>query len=182
MSVTTCSTAAIGVDTLSGGDGDDVIGGAAGNDLINGGAGVDRVEGGDGLDVVTLGGGNDVFVAEVGATKQATRAGLMSVDIITDFDASDAGNDLIDVSGLGADFNFRATNANKNAGDLTYKTYDSITGAENALGFDIDGQPGAGGVSGPVTVVYGNIDGGAADFAIVLLNTSNVSADDFIYI
>ena len=28
-----------------------------------------------------------------------------------------------------------------------------------ALGFDIDGQDGAGGVSGPVTIVYGNVDG-----------------------
>jgi len=30
-----------------------------------------------------------------------------------------------------------------------------------------------------VTVVYGNTDGKAPDFAIVLLNTASVGADDF---
>ena len=118
-------------------------------------AGVDTVTGGDGLDVATLGSGNDVFVAEVGATKIATKIGTMSVDIITDFDA--AGNDLIDLSNIDQLFTFRGTNANKNDGDLTYKTYNSINGAENALGIDIDGQPGASGVGGPVTVVFGNV-------------------------
>ena len=103
----------------------------------------------------------------------------MSVDIITDFDA--AGDDLIDLSNIDQSFTFRGTNANKNDGDLTYKTYTSVNGAENALGFDIDGQPGASGISGPVTVVYGNVDGGAPDFAIILLNTSSVSASDFIF-
>lgn len=71
--------------------------------------------------------------------------------------------------------------ANKRAGDLTFKTFESIAGAENALGIDIDGQPGAGGVGGPVTIVYGNTNGGAADFAIILLNTRSVTADDFIF-
>ena len=52
-----------------------------------------------------LGAGNDVFVAEVGATKVATKAGTMSVDIITDFDA--AGNDLIDLSNIDQLFTFR---------------------------------------------------------------------------
>ena len=103
----------------------------------------------------------------------------MSVDIITDFDA--AGDDLIDLSNIDQLFTFRGTNANKNDGDLTYKTYNSINGAENALGIDIDGQPGASGVGGPVTVVFGNVDGGAPDFAIVLLGTSSVAADDFIF-
>ena len=84
----------------------------------------------------------------------------MSVDIVTDFDA--AGNDLIDLSNIDQLFTFRGTSANKNDGDLTYKTYNSINGAENALGIDIDGQPGASGVSGPVTVVFGNVDGGSA--------------------
>lgn len=148
------------------------------NDRLIGSSGDNIIKGGNGLDVVTLGGGNDIFVAEVGESKIALKTGTMSVDIITDFDA--LGDDLIDVSGFGVSFNFRGTNANKNIGDLTYKTYDSINGAEKALGFDIDGVEGAGGVSGPVTVVYGNLDGGAADFAIVLLNTRGVDASDFI--
>ena len=166
-------------NTLTGNDGDDALLGRGGNDILRGGAGVDTVTGGDGLDVVTLGGGDDVFVAELGTAKVATKMGSMSVDIITDFDA--AGNDLIDLSNLDQAFTFKGTNANKSDGDLTYKTYASIAGAENALGFDIDGNPGASGVSGPVTVVLGNVDGGSPDFMIVLLGTSSVTADDFIF-
>jgi serralysin len=166
-------------NTLTGNGGNDALIGRGGNDIIIGGAGIDTVTSGDGLDVATLGAGNDIFVAEVGASKVSTKMGQMSVDIITDFDA--AGNDLIDLSGIDQLFNFRGTSANKNDGDLTYKTYTSINGAEKALGFDIDGNPGASGVSGPVTVVFGNVDGGAPDFAIVLLGTANVAADDFIF-
>lgn len=166
-------------NTVTGNAGNDVLLGRGGNDLLLGGAGVDQVTGGDGLDVATLGAGNDTFVAEIGATKLNLKTGSMSVDIITDFDIY--GDDLIDLSGLDQLFTFKGTNANKSAGDLTYKTYASVTGAENALGMEIDGNPGAGGVSGPVTIVYGNTDGGKADFAIVLLNTSSVTASDFQY-
>ena len=88
--------------------------------------------------------------------------------------------DLIDLRGLGS-FHFDGTNANKDAGDLTYKTFASINGAENALGFDIDGHSGPSTISGPVTVVYGNLGGGAADLAIILLNTGNVDPGDFIF-
>lgn len=170
-----------GNDTLDGGVGNDTLKGGDGNDRIIGGIGADKVYGGDGLDVVTLGANDDIFVAEIGATKQTLKTGTMSVDIITDFDAAGLGNDVIDLSEIGQTFTFKGTNANKNAGDLTYKTYTSVNGAENALGFDIDGQSGASGISGPVTVVYGNIDGGAADFAIILLNTASVDASDFLF-
>ena len=166
----------LGIDTLNGGAGNDTLNGGAGNDLINGGDGVDTVVGGDGLDVVTLGTGDDVFKAEITATKSNLKAGSMSVDIVTDFDA--AGNDWIDLSGLGS-FTFLGNSANNKAGDLTIKTYSSIQSAESAMGFDIDGNPGAGGIGGPVTVVYGNIDGKNPDFAIILLNTDGVDASDF---
>ncbi|UUR06938.1 M10 family metallopeptidase C-terminal domain-containing protein [Sphingomonas glaciei] len=146
-------------------------------DRIIGDANANRIAGGNGLDVVTLGGGNDSFVAEVGTTKVALKTGTMSVDIITDFDA--LGDDVIDLGGLSTFFSFKGTAANKNAGDITYKTYTSVNGAENALGFDIDGNPGASDIAGPVTVVYGNTNGGPADFAIILLNTAKVDADDF---
>jgi len=168
-----------GNDGLNGGVGHDTLAGGLGDDLLTAGSGNDFVYGGDGFDVARLGDGNDVFVAEVTATKVAMKTGTMSVDIITDFDA--LGDDFIDVSGLGVDFTFNGTNANKNPGDLTYKMYDNINGAEKALGIDIDGHDGAGGVSGPVTVVYGNTNGGSADFAIILLNTSSVDASDFIF-
>ena len=166
-------------NTLTGNAGDDLLVGRGGNDLLLGGLGVDRVDGGDGLDVATLGLGNDVYVAEVGATKMATKQGAMSVDIITDFDG--ASDDLIDLSGIDQAFTFRGNQNNKKDGDLTYKTYASVSAAERGMGIEIDGNPGASGVSGPVTVVYGNVDGGGADFAIVLLNTASVSADDFIF-
>jgi serralysin len=165
-------------NVLTGNNGNDTLMGRAGDDHILGGAGVDKVYGGDGVDVVTLGSGDDIFVAELSATKAVLKTGTMGVDIITDFDAS--GNDVIDLTGLGH-FNFHGTNASKNAGDLTYKVYDSVNGAEKALGFDIDGHPGASDVSGPVTVVYGNTDGGAPDFAVILLHTSSVDASDFIF-
>jgi Ca2+-binding RTX toxin-like protein len=168
-----------GSNVLNGGAGHDLLWGGAGNDSLIGDLGVNRISGGNGVDVVTLGGGNDVFVAEIGATPIALRTGSMSVDIITDFDAS--GNDFIDLSGLGVAFNFRGTSANRNAGDLTYKMFDSVNGAESALGFDIDGYAGASGISGPVTVVYGNTNGGTPEFAIILLNTRSVEADDFIF-
>ena len=164
-----------GNDTLSGGNNDDTLNGGTGNDRILGDAGVDTVRGGDGIDVVTLGAGDDVFKGEITATKTNLNSGTMSVDIITDFDAS--GNDWIDLSELGT-FNFKGTSSNNKAGDLTYKTYASVNAAESALGFDIDSQPGAT-VGGQVTVVYGNTDGKAPDFAIVLLNTASVGADDF---
>lgn len=173
------ATGGSGNDTLIGNSANNVLTGNGGKDVLLGRDGNDTIRGGDGLDVATLGAGNDTFVAEVTATKIATKAGSMSVDIITDFDAN--GNDLIDLSGIGQEFIFKGTDANKNVGDLTYKTYASVNGAENALGFDIDGNPGASGVSGLVTVVFGNVDGGKPDFAIVLLGTANVSADDFLY-
>jgi Ca2+-binding RTX toxin-like protein len=151
--------------------------GSSYNDRLIGDNNANRIAGGNGLDVITLGGGNDTFAEEIGTSKMALKTGTMSVDIITDFDAS--GNDVIDLTGLGH-FNFRGTANNSHTGDLTFKTYTSLKGAESALGMDIHSQPGAN-VSGPVTVVYGNTDGGAADFAIVLLNHNGVAAGDFIY-
>jgi serralysin len=151
--------------------------GSSHQDRIIGDANANTIASGDGIDVVTLGAGNDIFVAELG-TKVAAKTGTFSWDVITDFNAN--GDDTIDLSGLGTLFHFDGTSANKDAGDLTFKVYDSITGAEHALGIDIHDQPGAN-VSGPVTVVYGNLDGGSPEFAIVLLNTSGVTASDFMF-
>ena len=166
-------------DTLRGDGGNNFLFGAAGNDLLIGGAGNDVVRGGDGLDVIQLGAGNDIFVAEVGATESVLRMGSMSVDIITDFGTS--GRDLIDLSGFDQLFQFRGHANGRNVGDLTFRTFGNINAAENALGIDIDGNPGASNVGGPVTVVFGNLDGGEPDFAIILLNRSGVTASDFIF-
>ena len=64
---------------------------------------------------------------------------------------------------------------------MTYKTFASINGAENALGFDIDGHSGPSTASGPVTVVYANLDGNAPGLALILLNTGSVGPGDFIF-
>jgi len=168
-------TLGAGSDTLL--NFENLTGSAFGDRLIGDGS-ANVIKGGDGVDVATLGGGNDTFIGEITALKGTLKTGTMSVDIITDFDASGAGNDVIDLSGLG-DFQFRGTAQSKRPGDVTYKQYDSVNGAEHALGFDIDGNDGAG-ASGPVTVVYVNTNGGAADAAIILLNSSGVDANDFI--
>lgn len=175
-----------GADTLLGGIGNDTLYGGAGRDLLNGGDGNDRLAGGDDIDVFTLGAGNDTILGDLGMTKVSTKFGMLALDIVRDFDVS--GNDTIDLSAIDAvtgmlgdqAFRFIGSGANKNAGDLSFKSYTSINGAENALGFDIDGVAGASGVSGPVTVVFGNIDGGNPDFAIVLLGHSSVLAGDFV--
>ena len=165
--------------------GNDTLIGLDGRDILEGGNGDDRLIGGDGLDHFYGGSGNDIFVAEVTPTQAATKLGMMSFDVIFDF----AAGDKIDVSGMDANwlqtgdqqFSWKGTNANKAAGDLSYKTYTSVQGAEKALGIDIDGVAGASPYSGPVTIVYGNVDGGTADFAIALLGVGSLSSSDFIF-
>jgi serralysin len=150
-----------------------------GNDhrnVLSGGAGNDVLRGGKGVDVHNGGAGNDVIVIEEIGSSVASRLGSLALEIINDFNA--LGDDTIDLSALG-NFTFKGTSANKAAGDLTYKTYNSVNGAENALGIDIDGIDGVSNINGPVTVVLANLDGGAPDLAIVLMNTNGVSASDF---
>lgn len=79
-------------------------------------------------------------------------------------------------------FNWKGSNANKTAGDLSFKVYSSVQGAEKALGFDIDGVAGASPYSGPVTIVYGNVDGGAPDFALALIGVNGVTQSDFLFV
>ena len=167
------------IENAIGGGGNDTITGNALNNVLKGNGGNDRISGDDGIDTITLGAGNDTFVAEVTATKTAFKGpakGNMSWDIVTDFTT---GQDHIDVSGL-SNMAFKGTAATK-GNDLTYKVFDSVTGAENALGIDIHDQHGASGIGGPVTVVFGNVNGGGADFAIILLNHSGVTSSDFIF-
>ena len=145
-------------------------------------AGNDTFIGGDGTDFFTGGAGNDIFTGAIDNPKTATKNGPISFDVITDFTTGDK----IDLSGIDAKtgvagdqaFTFNGSSANKNAGDLTFKMFDSINGAENALGFDIDGVSGKG-AAGAVTVVFGNVDGGNPDFAIVLLGGGAVTSSDF---
>jgi hypothetical protein len=157
--------------------------GFGGNDTLSGLGGNDILEGGSGLDFLRGGSGNDIFVAENSAAKEQTKVGALSMDVVFDF----AAGDKIDLRDIDANaalagnqlFNFKGTNANKLAADLSYKVFDSVMGAEKALGHDIDGVAGASPYSGPVTIVYGNVDGGTADFAIALIGVNGVKASDF---
>ena len=161
------------------------LAGGSGSDTLTGTTGRDRIVGGDGKDFLRGGGGDDVFIAENTASKVPTKAGDLSIDVIFDFGVGDK----IDVSAIDAngskaghqDFSWKGTSANKAAGDLSYKTYTSVQGAEKAIGFDIDGVDGNSPFTGPVTVVYGNVDGGSPDFAMVLIGTASVSTGDFIF-
>lgn len=177
-------TVNLAAGTASGADGNDTlisienVIGSKFDDRIIGDNGNNVIRAGAGYDVVTLGGGNDTYVADQGA-KVSTKAGMISLDIITDFTT---GQDKIDLSGIAAlgALNFRNDAANKNVGDVTYKTYDSVNGAEHALGIDIHSHY-SGDLSGPVTVVFADTDHKAgADMAIILLNHDGVSASDFL--
>ena len=163
-------------NVLTGNAGNDLLEGRAGSDKLFGGAGEDRLIGGDGVDYLTGGAGNDKFVIEIDATKVSSKNGPVSLDVIMDF----AAGDKIDVSAFHfADFD--GYSANKDAGDLSIKTYGNINAAEHALGFDIDGVDGPSTLSGPVTVVFGNVDGGSPDFAIALIGVGSVTTTDFLF-
>lgn len=172
------------IENAVGGSGNDLIVGNSVSNRLIGNAGNDVMSGGDGVDYFTGGAGNDTIIADINGGTIPSKRGQISLDVITDFVS---GSDKIDLSGIDANTNlegdqafvFRGSSANKNAGDLTFKIYDSITGAENALGMEIDGIAGKG-AAGPVTVVFGNVDGGAPDFAIALLNTRGIAGTDFL--
>ena len=168
---------------LDGGAGNDILLGGAGIDYLRGGAGNDRLVGGDGKDYMTGGTGNDTFVAELGSLT-VTKLGNLSLDVIFDFSAGDK----IDLTGIDAmsgvagfqHFNFIGSSSNKSAGDLSFKVYDSVNAAEKALGIDIDGIAGTSPYGGPVTMVYGNHDGGTPDFALALLGVNGVDQSAFL--
>jgi Ca2+-binding RTX toxin-like protein len=169
---------------LSGGAGNDTLYGGAGSDKLLGGDGDDRLVGGDGLDYLTGGAGKDVFVAEIGGGKIASKDGMISVDVVTDFKA---GDDKIDLSGIDANtlmagiqsFNFVGQGSGKGAGELSISHYGSMEAAEKALGMELDGVDGKSPFGGPVTVLFGNVDGGAYDFAMVFVGTPTLHSTDF---
>jgi Ca2+-binding RTX toxin-like protein len=163
---------------------DNVLTGDALSNHLSGGAGADRLAGGGGLDYLTGGAGNDMFVAEIADGKIASKAGSISVDMVLDFKP---GEDKIDLHGIDANslldgfqsFNWVGQAAGKGAGDLSFNHYGSMDAAEKALGIELDGVDGKSPFDGPVTVVFGNVDGGSQDFAIVLVNTPTIHTTDF---
>lgn len=171
------------IENAVGGGGNDIIVGNSASNRINGGAGNDVISGGAGIDYLTGGSGSDTFVGDINGSTQLAKRGPLALDVITDFVS---GADKIDLRGIDANknatgdqaFTFKGSSANKNAAELTFKVYDSVNGAEKALGIDIDGLDGPG-AAVPVTVVFGNVDGGEPDFGLVLIGARGVAAGDF---
>jgi hypothetical protein len=134
---------------------------------------------------MTGGAGDDVFVAEINATKTASKLGPISLDVVLDFKAGDK----IDVSGIDADstmaghqtFNFVGNAAGKGAGELSIQRFGNMNAAEKALGMDLDGIDGPSTFSGPVSVLLGNVDGGEYDFAMVFVNTPTINTTDLLF-
>lgn len=163
---------------------DNVLTGNALSNRLDGGAGNDILVGGDGIDYLTGGAGADIFVAEVTATKTATKLGNLSLDVVLDF----AKGDRIDVSGIDANssqtgdqaFRFVGNAAGKGVGELSMQRFGNINAAEKALGIDLDGVDGKSPFEGHVTVLLGNTDGGDYDFAMVLANTPTITNIDLI--
>lgn len=79
-----------GNDVLLGGDGDDELSGGIGADKLNGGAGNDTMYGGSGKDTLTGGEGSDTFVFFY----ERSNSGAVTSDIVTDFQAGDAGDQI----------------------------------------------------------------------------------------
>jgi serralysin len=162
------------------GTGNDLNNILIGNELSNelfGGGGNDRLIGGKGQDLLTGGSGADLFVAESNGITVSGKGGSFSSDTILDFVR---GTDKIDLSGLKlTSVNIVGLGANKNAGDISYRVFTSVNGAENALGFGIDGIDGPSTYNGPVTIVYINSTGKGADVALALIGTNGIGTNDF---
>jgi hypothetical protein len=162
-----------------------ITGNALGNRL-NGGAGNDRLIGGDGVDYFTGGTGNDVFVAEINGTKVASKDGPVSLDVILDFRPGDK----LDLSDIDANsnvaghqaFKVSGNSSGKTAGELTIKTFGNMNAAEKSLGIEIDGVDGKSPYDGKVTVLFGNVDGGDADFMYVFVDTPSINTTDLILV
>ncbi|HEX8622867.1 MAG TPA: M10 family metallopeptidase C-terminal domain-containing protein [Allosphingosinicella sp.] len=161
---------------------DNVLTGNSVSNRLDGAGGNDRLIGGDGVDYFTGGAGADTFVGEINATKSPAKGGSISIDMILDYQP---GVDKIDLSGIDAntgvagDQAFTWTNAaNPGVGELSIRHFGSMTAAEASLGFDIDGVAGTSPFAGPVDVIFGNVDGGAADFMLVFAGTQQILTGD----
>ena len=170
------------IENATGGSGNDLLIGNSANNVLTGNAGNDTLAGRTGIDVYRTGTGADTVIISLDQKTVETKKGGVAYDLVTDFDGV---GDKLDFSDLDAKigtatndaFKWIGTNANKNAGDLSYKVYDSLNGAEKALGIEIDNYTGA--HNGKVTVVMANVDGGAVDYMVVLLGAPVLTADDF---
>jgi Ca2+-binding RTX toxin-like protein len=146
-------TGSTGADTLRGGDGDDTLRGGAGNDTLSGDASIDSLFGGGGADDLHGGGGHDLFVYT-----SISDSPLGGSDTIYDQDniLNGTAADTVDVSAIDADTGI--------AGDQAFVLVTSPTGAAGEIWVDLDGT----------NEIFADVDGGGADFTIVLAFASKI--------
>ena len=137
----------------------DILVGASGSETLNGGGGNDIIAGGGARDVLTGGLGADVFTFNAVSDSTAAAAGR---DTIMDF--SQAQGDRI---------NLRPIDANTGlAGDQAFSFLGlGPTAGAGTLGFT---------QSGGNTLIQADVDGGGADFAILLAGVHTLVAGDFL--
>ena len=154
-----------GNDDLRGEDGDDWLYGEAGNDTLRGGAGNDHLFGGDGNDVLEGGSGVDVCTGGAGADIFQFRQGdLCATDLKTITDFSRSQGDRINLTMVDANIGSAAIDKFKFIGDGAF------THHAGELNYEVVGSN---------TYLHGDVDGdGVADFTIMLMNVSGVSAQD----
>jgi Ca2+-binding RTX toxin-like protein len=147
-----------GQDSGYGGSGDDVVTGQAGDDLLDGGASDDRLTGGADQDLLVGGTGADRFIF-----KSVTDSSTLRPDTIADF-ATDQ-RDLIDLRGMDANTALRGNQAFT----LIIDGFGSVAGELRLIQVGAD------------LAVQGDIDGdGQSDFAILVLNTGDLTAGNFL--
>lgn len=172
------------IENAIGGSGDDLL---IGNDVSNtllGNAGNDALVGGDGVDTFTGGAGNDTIFVEINTETVSSKRGPVSLDLVTDFVS---GSDKLDLSLLDGNTEIDGRQDfvvvdefTGSAGEIFFNTFGNVNAAEKSLGIDIPGYSGPSKGVGKITVVLGDVDGGGADFAYVLIGTSKFSIDDLL--
>lgn len=145
-----------GHDRLIGGAGNDRLMGGDGHDILEGGAGRDTLEGGAGWDLITGGDGNDVFMM------RDDDVAFYTEDTITDFES---GVDRIAINMIDANVNTAQDDV------FTFIGQDDFHKVAGELRYEV--------VAGSAHIYADTNGDGAADFAIILNNYTDVSQSDF---
>ena len=147
-----------GNDTGYGGGGNDTLLGDIGDDALYGGANNDTLSGRRGQDTLTGDNGGDSFVFK---TLNDSTLALAQRDTITDFRTTQG--DRIILTAIDAETGV--------PGNQAFHMVAAFTGAVGELRLKVSGND---------LLVQGDVNGnGTADFAILVLNTTSLTASDF---
>lgn len=148
-----------GSDTAYGGNGNDTLLADVGDDALYGGNNNDSLSGRRGQDTLSGGAGRDSFVFK---TVDDSTLALAQRDTITDF--STAEGDRIILQGIDAEAGV--------PGNQAFHLVATFSGAVGELRLKVSGND---------LLVQGDTNGnGTADFAILVLNTTTLTAADFV--